>query len=132
MRALRGCGAVSAWPFFAFLAFLFGIIFLTAFSVFLTADFAALTTRLVTDFAFDFLVGLTLCRSLLVYLEQRTSTDRAPLVRFVPVATCCGLRGSSMPPVIRQKTREQTRTNVNDLDREPLILLEFPARVLRS
>jgi hypothetical protein len=37
-----------------------------------------------------------------------------------------------MPPVIRQKSREQTRTNVNDLDREALILFEFPARVLRS
>ena len=36
------------------------------------------------------------------------------------------------PPVIRQKPREQTRTNVNDLDRETLILLELPGRVLRS
>lgn len=37
-----------------------------------------------------------------------------------------------MPPEIRQKPREQTPTNVNDLDRETLILLEFPGRVLRS
>jgi hypothetical protein len=36
------------------------------------------------------------------------------------------------PPEIRQKPREQTRTNVNDLDRETLILLDFPDRVLRS
>jgi hypothetical protein len=41
--------------FFAFLAFFFGIIFLTAFLTVLTADFAAPTTRLVTDFFFDFL-----------------------------------------------------------------------------
>ena len=33
-----------------------------------------------------------------------------------------------MPPVIRQKPREQTRTNVNDLDRETLILLELPGQ----
>jgi hypothetical protein len=37
-----------------------------------------------------------------------------------------------MPPVIRQKLREQTSTNVNDLDRETLILVELPGRVLRS
>jgi hypothetical protein len=37
-----------------------------------------------------------------------------------------------LPPEIRQKPREQTRTNVNDLDQETLILFEFPARVLRS
>ena len=37
-----------------------------------------------------------------------------------------------LPPAIRQKPREQTRTNVNDLDRETLILFEFSARVLRS
>ena len=34
---------------------------------------------------------------------------------------------TSYPP-----PREQTRTNVNDLDRETLILFEFPARVLRT
>ena len=38
-----------------FLAFFFGIIFLAASVAFLTADFAALTTRLVTDFFLDFL-----------------------------------------------------------------------------
>ena len=37
-----------------------------------------------------------------------------------------------LPPVIRQKPREQTRTNVHDLDQEVLILLGFPDRVLRS
>jgi hypothetical protein len=37
-----------------------------------------------------------------------------------------------LPPEIRQKPREQTRTKVNDLDRVTLILFEFPARVLRS
>ena len=37
-----------------FLAFLLGIIFLTAFFAFLTADFAALATRPATDFL-DFL-----------------------------------------------------------------------------
>ena len=37
-----------------------------------------------------------------------------------------------LPPEIRQKPREQTRTNVNDLDRETLNLREFPDRVLRS
>jgi hypothetical protein len=30
-----------------------------------------------------------------------------------------------LPPEIRQKPRERTRTNVNDLDRETLNLLEF-------
>ena len=43
-----------------------------------------------------------------------------------------GLRRSSIPPVIRQKPGEQTRTNVNNPDRETLILLEFSDRVLRS
>jgi hypothetical protein len=52
--------------------------------------------------------------------------------RTRPIGPVGGLRRSSMPPVIRQKPREQTRTNVNDLDRETLILFEFPARVLRS
>jgi hypothetical protein len=33
----------------------FGIIFLTAFFAFLAKDFAALVTRFVTDFFFDFL-----------------------------------------------------------------------------
>jgi hypothetical protein len=37
-----------------------------------------------------------------------------------------------MPPEIRQNPREQTRTNVNDLDQESLIWLELPDRVLRS
>jgi hypothetical protein len=37
-----------------------------------------------------------------------------------------------MPPVIRQKTREQTRIDVNDLDQESLIFLEIPDKVLRS
>jgi hypothetical protein len=37
-----------------------------------------------------------------------------------------------LPPEIRQKPRQQTRTNVNDLDRKTLILFEFPARDLRS
>ena len=37
-------------------------------------------------------------------------------------------RKSSMPPVIRQKPREQTRTKVDDLDRETLILFEHPGR----
>jgi hypothetical protein len=41
--------------FLAFLAFFFGIIFLTAFLALLATDFAALTMRLVTDFFFDFL-----------------------------------------------------------------------------
>ncbi|GAC1559748.1 MAG: hypothetical protein NVS2B7_34250 [Herpetosiphon sp.] len=50
-----------------------------------------------------------------------------------PVEALFGsLRRSSMPPVIRQKPREQTRTNVHDLDRETLILLECPGRELRS
>jgi hypothetical protein len=45
--------------FFDFLDFFFGIIFFTAFLAFLATDFAALTTRLVTDFFFDFLAMLT-------------------------------------------------------------------------
>jgi hypothetical protein len=50
-----------------------------------------------------------------------------------PVEALLAVRGGfSMPPVIRQKRREQTRTNVNDLDWETLILLELPGRVLRS
>jgi hypothetical protein len=42
------------FAFFAFFAF-FGIIFLTAFFAFLARDFAALTTRFLTDVFFDFL-----------------------------------------------------------------------------
>ena len=38
----------------------------------------------------------------------------------------------SMQSVIRQKRREQRRKNVHDHDREPLILFELPAKVLRS
>jgi hypothetical protein len=40
----------------AFFVF-FGIIFLTAFFAFLARDFAALTTRFLTDVFFDFLAG---------------------------------------------------------------------------
>jgi hypothetical protein len=43
------------FAFLAFFAFFFGIIFLTVFLAFLATDFAASTTRLVTDFFFDFL-----------------------------------------------------------------------------
>jgi hypothetical protein len=43
-----------------------------------------------------------------------------------------GLPVGFSPPVIRQKPPEQMSTNVDDLDRETLILLEFPDRVLRS
>jgi hypothetical protein len=55
----------TGWPvhrfdfFLAFWAFFLGIIFLTAFLAFLTADFAAETTRFVTDFFLDFLAILT-------------------------------------------------------------------------
>ena len=38
---------------------------------------------------------------------------------------------ASTPPIIRQKPREQTRTNMNDFDREALNLLEFSGRALR-
>jgi hypothetical protein len=53
----RGCQRFDFF-FFAFFVF-FGIIFFTAFLAFLATDFAALTTRLVTDFFFDFLAMLT-------------------------------------------------------------------------
>jgi hypothetical protein len=48
MRRSAGCGCQRFDFFLAF--FFFGIIFVTAFFAFLTADFAALTTRLVADF----------------------------------------------------------------------------------
>jgi hypothetical protein len=51
----RGCQRFDFF-FFAFFV-VFGIIFFTAFLAFLATDFAALTTRLVTDF--DFLAMLT-------------------------------------------------------------------------
>jgi hypothetical protein len=51
-----GCQRLDFF-FFVFFVF-FGIIFFTAFLAFLATDFAALTTRLVTDF-FDFLAMLT-------------------------------------------------------------------------
>lgn len=53
-----------------------------------------------------------------------------PRTRTSPDALGAGL--TFLPPEIRQKPREQTRTRVNDLDRVTLILFEFPARVLRS
>jgi hypothetical protein len=56
-RSLSSCRIANYYRFdffFAFLAFFPGSIFLTAFLTFLTADFAAPTTRLVTDFFFDF------------------------------------------------------------------------------
>ena len=43
-----------------------------------------------------------------------------------------GARCLAIPLGIRQKPREPTRTNVNDLDLEKLMLLELPGRVLRS
>jgi len=46
------------------------------------------------------------------------------------------LRGSKrwkfIPPEIPQKLREQTRTNMNDLDSETLIFLDLSGGVLRS
>jgi hypothetical protein len=51
--------------FFAFLVFFLGIIFLTAFLAFLAIDFAALTTRLVTDF-FLCLLGHGILLSVLI------------------------------------------------------------------
>jgi hypothetical protein len=52
--------------------------------------------------------------------------------RTRPVEACwrfaAVFHATSYPP----ETREQTRTNVNDLDREMLILLEFGGRLLRS
>jgi hypothetical protein len=51
--------AYYRFAFFAFLAFFLGIILLATFLAFLTTDFAAFTTRLVTDFFFALLAMLT-------------------------------------------------------------------------
>ena len=46
--------------------------------------------------------------------------------------TLFAVRGDFYAASYPAETREQTRTNVNDLDRETLILREFPAKALRS
>ena len=65
---------------------------------------------------------------------QGSATGLGAMFRNGSIATeaCWRFAAVSHPPVIRQKPREQTRTNVNDLDRETLNLLELPGRVLRS
>ena len=49
-----------------------------------------------------------------------------------PVEACWKFVAVFMPPVIRQKPREQTCTNAHDLDGESLNLHDFSGKVLRS
>jgi hypothetical protein len=91
--------------FFDFLAFFFGIIFFTTLLAFLATDFAAETTRLVTDFFFDFLamlppfgflggfLGALLCSFLAGFLRLLRGGFLGSFFRFLRRSFFCFLDG---------------------------------------